>query len=163
MTKVLNVAQYIYDYYLSRTKDQIDELKLHKLLYFCQREKLALVNEPLFEEPMEGWIHGPVSTETRAYYEKNYGINYDTEPLSNEDAYIVRNVVEQYGGIASWQLRDMSHNEISWKNSRIGLSDNERGNKEIQINDIRRDAEKIRPFDNVWGMYYDDFDDIEVE
>lgn len=160
MTKVLNVAQYIYDYYLETTKDKIDELKLHKLLYFCQREKLALVNEPLFEEDMEGWVHGPVSTETRAYYVHESGINYNTESLSDEDAYIVRNIIEQYGNIASWRLRDMSHEEISWKNSRLGLTDNERGNRKIKLEDIKKDAEKVRPFDSVWGMYYDEFDDI---
>ena len=50
MTKILDVAQYIYDYYKEITGENIDEMKLHKLLYFCQREKLALLDEPMFKE-----------------------------------------------------------------------------------------------------------------
>lgn len=161
MAKVLDVAQYIYDYYFSVTHELIDELKLHKLLYFCQREKLALLNEPLFSEPMEGWIHGPVSVETRKYYERETGINCNTDKLSDNDEYIVRNVIMQYGGLASWKLRNMSHEELSWKNSRKGLSDGQKGNRIINLDDIRKDAEKVRPYDSVWDMYYDEFEDIE--
>ena len=160
MANVLDVAQYVYDYYLEMAKEKIDELKLHKLLYFCQREKLALMNETLFDEPMEGWIHGPVSVETRNHFNKDKGIDLSTAPLSEEDKYIIRNVLIQYGDIASWQLRNMSHKEISWKNSRKGLRSDERGDKELSIEDIRKDAEKVRPYDSLWDMYYDEFDDI---
>ena len=28
--------------------------------------------------------------------------------------------------------------------------------------DIKKDAEKVRPYDHVWDMYYDEFEDIEA-
>lgn len=161
MENVLNVAQFIYDEYLKETGECIDELKLQKLLYFAQRESLAINNEVLFAEPMEGWIHGPVSPLVRTYYTEMSGINYPTEEISAESQYIVTNVLSGYGAIASWKLRNLSHEELSWKNSRIGLLPNERGNREICVDDIRKDAQKVRPFDYVWGMYYDEFDDVE--
>ena len=161
MSKILDVAQYIYDYYKELTQEQIDELKLQKLLYFCQREKLALMNEPLFNDEMQGWIHGPVSPLVRSYYDKTEGIMTDVSTLSDEDRYIIRNVINQYGNIASWKLRNMSHDEYSWQQSRIGLLPNQRGSKVISIDDIRLDADKVRPFDYQWGMYYDEFEDVE--
>ena len=32
----------------------------------------------------------------------------------------------------------------------------------MSIGDIRKDAEKARPYDSVWDMYYDEFDDAEI-
>lgn len=29
------------------------------------------------------------------------------------------------------------------------------------LEDIRKDAEKVRPYDSVWDMYYDEFDELE--
>lgn len=39
----------------------LEEMKLHKLLYFVQRESLAITGNPLFAEPFEGWILESVS------------------------------------------------------------------------------------------------------
>lgn len=38
MEKLLNVAGYIYQRYEKDFGNEIDEMKLHKLLYFSQRE-----------------------------------------------------------------------------------------------------------------------------
>lgn len=161
MTSILDVAQYLYGYYEERTGDKIDELKLQKLLYFIQRESIALTSKPMFNECFEGWIHGPVSTEVRKRFDKAHGIVYETQKLSEQDAYIVRNVFEQYGYYDSWYLRNLSHEEISWKNSRIGIPEKKPGSVELKIEDIYIDAKKVRPYDAMWDMYYDEFDDME--
>ena len=59
------------------------------------------------------------------------------------------------------QLRDLSHQELSWKNSRRGLLSKDRGSREISIDDIKEDSKKVRPFDYTWGMYYDEFEDYD--
>lgn len=163
MERIIDVAQYLYDEYHRETGETIDELKLHKLLYFVQRESLAITDEPLFSEPFEGWVHGPVSIDVRKYYDRDLGMNTKTNDISSEAKRIVNNILQQYGHIASWKLRDMSHSELSWKNSRRGLSERDRGNKDISIDDIREDSKKVRPFDYTWGMYYDEFEDAEKE
>ena len=56
--KSIGCTQYIMDEYKKMTGETIDEMKLHKLLYFSQRECLALTNKPLFEEQLEGWKYG---------------------------------------------------------------------------------------------------------
>lgn len=58
--------------------------------------------------------------------------------------------------------RHRSGSFLTWKNSRKGLKKDDNGRVLISIDDIRKDAEKIRPYDSVWDMYYDEFDDAEV-
>ena len=161
MSKILDVAQYICAYYRELSNEPIDEMKLHKLLYFAQREKLALLDEPLFTEELQGWIHGPVSPCVRANFERAEGIVVATSQISDEEKYIINNVMHQYCSLASWKLRELSHQEISWQKSRKGLGLNDRGNQPLLLEDIREDAKKVKPFDSVWGMYYEDFDDEE--
>lgn len=159
MEKILNVAQYIFVEYKRRTGETIDQMKLHKLLYFSQRETLAILGEPLFNEDIEGWKYGPVSKTVRINFNKNKGIEGQTEDIDSESKYIINNVILEYGALASWRLSQISHSEISWKNSRIGLLDNENGNNIMKLDDIRQDAKKVRPYDHIWDMYYDEFED----
>lgn len=158
MEKVLNVAQYIYEEYKRITGEVIDEMKLHKLLYFAQRESLAITNSPLFEGDFEGWKYGPVCKEIRTSITPD-GIMDATDNISDECKYVINNVIHQYGSLASWKLSQLSHRETSWRNARAGLGEEEKGNIKIKLDDIREDAKKVRPYDHVWDMYYDEFED----
>ena len=66
----------------------------------------------------------------------------------------------EYGSLASWKLSDITHKENSWLNSRIGLKKDKNGNKKIELEDIREDAKKVRPYNHIWDMYYDEFEDV---
>ena len=48
MMGILQVASYIYKRYMDDFGVRIDEMKLHKLLYFTQRECLIQKGEPMF-------------------------------------------------------------------------------------------------------------------
>ena len=162
MERIIDVAQYIYDEYKRQSGEVIDEMKLHKLLYFSQRENLAITNEPMFPETFEGWKYGPVSKDVRALYTED-GMYYENRrTLSAEASYIVKNVILQYGGLASWKLSEILHKEISWQNARKNLVAGENGSEPLSIDDIRKDAEKVRTFDSMYDMYYDEFEDAEV-
>ena len=105
----------------------------------------------------------PVINSQNWYYEYFWnrdGINADTKDIKNESKYIINNVILEYGALASWKLSKISHKEISWINSRKGLKDGENGNRKIKLEDIREDAKKVRPYDYVWDMYYDEFEDV---
>lgn len=162
MERIIDVSQYIYNEYKKQSGEAIDEMKLHKLLYLAQRECLAITGEPLFKEDFEGWKYGPVSKEVRMYYTVDGMHCKKLREISAQSAYIVKNVIIQYGALASWKLSDISHNEISWKNSREGIADGENGDRKLLIDDIRKDAEKVRPYDAIYDMYYDEFEDAEV-
>lgn len=160
MEKILNVAQYIFDAYKRVSGVVIDEMKMHKLLYLAQRETYAVLGKPLFKEDMEGWKYGPVSPEVRAYLTAD-GIAAKTEPVSAESAYIINNVIEEYGAYESWKLSEITHQESSWRRARKGLSDTDPGNTPLEKSAIQEDAKKVRPYDHVWDMYYDEFDDLQ--
>lgn len=57
----------------------------------------------------------------------------------------------------------MSHKEQSWIKPEGGLGPEEVGNVPLSLEDIQRDAEKVRPYDHMWDMYYDEFEDLEAE
>ena len=162
MERVLDVAQFIFDEYKKESGREIDEMKLHKLLYFSQRECLAVLNKPMFNECFQGWKYGPVCPVIRGNYTED-GIYAETLPVSDESAYIIKNVIAQYGFIESWKLSKMTHKEISWLNSRKGLKDGENGSEELLIDDIAIDAQKVRPYDSIWDMYYDEFEDGDIQ
>ena len=161
MEKIINVAQYVFTEYKRITGEVIDEMKLHKLLYFAQRESLAITNEPLFEGEFEGWKYGPVCKEIRNSITRDGIIDYDSD-ISDDCKYILNNIILEYGSLASWKLSEITHNEKSWLNARVGLEDGENGNKKIKLEDIRTDAKKVRPYDHVWDMYYDEFENAEM-
>ena len=161
MEKIINVAQYIFNEYKRVTEEIIDEMKLQKLLYFSQRETFAILNQPLFNEVFEGWKYGPVSREVRTVFTED-GINAQTEDIKSESKYIINNIIQEYGALASWKLSALTHKETSWLNSRKGLKKEENGNVEIKMEDIKEDAKKVRPYDYMWDMYYDEFEDYEV-
>lgn len=162
MDQVINVAQYVFDQYKKVTGEVIDEMKLHKLLYFAQRESLAITNKPLFKGEFEGWKYGPVCKEIRNSITPD-GIIDANEEISDESKYIINNVILEYGSLASWKLSELSHKESSWKNARIGLKDGDNGNRKLKLEDIREDAKKVRPYDHMWDMYYDEFEDEVME
>lgn len=163
MEKILDVAKYIFDKYSEISGEAIDEMKLHKLLYFVQRESLAITGKPMFLETFEGWKYGPVCRQVREHYTPDE-IFYDSpQRIKPGNAYIVNNIMEQYASIESWKLSELSHQELSWRNARQGLDENQNGSKLLLIDDIKKDAQKVRPYDSVWDMYYDEFEDLEAE
>ena len=160
MDNIVSVANYIIQRYQELAHEPLDEMKLHKLLYFTQRETFAVLGKPAFDGDFEGWKYGPVSREVRNDY-YNGEITVPTSPVSEDIQYIASNVISEYGALASWKLSELSHLETSWINARKGLSPSENGTVKLSLDDIRKDSEKVRPYDHLWDMYYDEFDDAD--
>ena len=159
MNRIVDVAAYIVKRYREITGETFenDEMKLQKLLYFTQREAFAVIGRQAFEGTLEGWKYGPVSREVRASFCKGE-IIVPTAEISDEIQYIANNVILEYGSLASWKLSELSHRDLSWRNARRGLAPDENGEVPLTLEDIKMDAEKIRPYDHVWDMYYDEFE-----
>jgi len=161
MERICDVAQYIFNEYRRVSNQIIDEMKLQKLLYFSQRESLAILGRPMFKEKFEGWKFGPMCRTIRAHYtETEQGMDIECNDISFENSYIVRNIIAEYGIIESWELSKISHREISWKNARRRLKPDENGEIPLELSDIMKDAAKVRPYDHLWDMHYDEFDNI---
>lgn len=142
MENMRNVAGYIATRYKDEYKADIDEMKLHKLMYFAQRESYVMYDEPLFKGTFYGWKFGPILKEVRKLYKEG---NLSFEGAVNERFKVLMDeVFKRYASKDSWSLSRLTHGELSWKNSRIGVAENEPGDKPISESDIVLDAKRIK-------------------
>ena len=103
----------------------ISNLKLQKLLYYAQGCFLAITGEPLFDDSILAWQHGPVVPNVYHEYKK-YGSNgiefdedFDSSTFTKEENEILSEVYKTFGQYSAWKLRNMTHNEEPWKNTKI--------------------------------------------
>lgn len=144
MVEVLKVASYICKRYFAEFGEHIDEMKLHKLLYFTQRECLVQLGEPMFDAKFKAWKYGPVMLEIRQHY-KDETLTMPLSTTSIEKYRKVFDVIfEQYAPKKSWSLSTLSHGEFSWKQARVGYSLYDSCDVDMETSDIRKDAERIR-------------------
>ena len=144
---------------ITRSEFGSSELKLHKLMYFAQRQSLALTGKPLFCDEFEGWIHGPVLPDLRFFFDFSFTTTISSNSLNDTEEYIIDNVISEYGSLAAWALRDLTHKESAWLKSREGLSNDDHGSVKIPLEDIITDAKKVRLYDHQYDMYIDEFSD----
>ena len=85
MEDVVKIASYIADRYQSEFGTMIDEMKLHKLLYFTQRESIIQTGAPMFQTLFEAWKYGPVLVEIRPYYKSDS--LHETLPITFVQSY----------------------------------------------------------------------------
>jgi uncharacterized phage-associated protein len=105
--------------------DIISNLKLQKLLYYCQGVNLAVYKQPLFKEDLFAWQYGPVVSEVYHKY-KTYGsssINENIDDLIDIDTQsedLIKEVYEVYGQYSALKLMNMTHKESPWNETKIG-------------------------------------------
>ncbi len=155
MNSILYVAGIIKEKFRRMYGHKIEEIRLHKLLYFAQKESYIVYERPLFEEDMEGWIYGPVSTAVRAHFDVIPEVA-SIDAATNE---IVDNVLVRYGGYSISSLIEATHKENAWRKSRNGLLANERGVGIIKKDDIAGSVRNEMAVCELWGCEYDEFED----
>lgn len=122
--------------------DLVTNLKLQKLLYYAQAWHLVFYDEPLFNERFEAWVHGPVQPDVYRDF-KQFGwnpITYDPGDIRLDET-IKRHldeVMEVYGGISSYNLERLTHQEDPWKNARRGIPKDEPSNAVISLEDMKQ-------------------------
>lgn len=144
MEKLREVASYICMRYQKDYGKRIDEMKLHKLLYFAQRECLVQLCTPLFPEKFQAWKYGPVLVSVRHLYKEELLDTPLTEKTVRKYAEVFEKVFSQYAVKDSWSLSALTHGEYSWKHARQGVPDGENCTNEMDIDDIRVDAQRIK-------------------
>ena len=112
-----------------------EPLKLQKLLYLAQGYSYAFHDRPLFNEELEGWVHGPVVRDVY-YLFKNYqynsiDINYEIDELDEEALDVLNYVIDNFSKYDSKFLEKLSHEQDPWILSRNGLDPDERSDKTI--------------------------------
>jgi len=144
MVNVNSVASYIFERYKSEFGATIDEMKLHKLLYFAQRESIIQTGNPLFDATFRGWKYGPILKEIRELYKNGSFAPAVSGSDVSEMKPIVDAVFEQYAKKDSWSLSRLTHGEYSWRKSREGIPENINSDRPINVDDIRVDADRVK-------------------
>lgn len=148
---VVSTANIVADYILSKVN--CTHKKLQKLLYFSYQWYLYVNNDTvdclenkLFAEPFEAWVHGPVIRDIYYRFARYRGADivnmHVNRKLDKEVSNCIDNVLEVYGDYSANELELLSHMESSWKNKRIGLDKYEICSEELDDRDIYTDCEK---------------------
>lgn len=118
-----DVAKYFLSLADSEAGDLISNLKLQKLIYYAQGFHLAIFDEPLFDERIEAWTHGPVVPDLYHAY-KGYGSDaipcpdeIDLDKYSIAHRELLDEVYKVFGQFSAWKLRNMTHEESPWVNA----------------------------------------------
>jgi len=99
----------------------ITNLKLQKLLYYAQGFFLAAFREPLFDERLYAWQHGPVVPSVWREYKDNGSTpipapdGFEVEAFDDRVREHLDEVWRLFGQFSAWKLRNMTHDEPPWK------------------------------------------------
>ena len=144
MVSVVKIASYICDRYFKEVGERIDEMKLHKLLYFMQRECIVQTGEPLFPEVLHAWKYGPVMPEIRQLYKHDQLHSMPSEDDVIKYKSVFDEVFGEYAKSKPMTLVSISHGELSWKRARKGYTKYESSDVPMKLDDIREDAERYK-------------------
>ena len=104
--------------------EYISNLKLQKLLYYAQGSFLAVTGEPLFDDDIVAWQHGPVVESVYHIYKKNgangipFDEDFDFSNFTESENDLLKEVYNTFGQYSAWKLRNMTHNETPWKSTK---------------------------------------------
>ena len=144
MIDVIKIASYIYNRYKKEMNTEIDEMKIHKLLYFSQRECIIRTGKPMFSERFAAWKYGPVIVKVRNLYKTNSLTDIPTDdeiaPFKESLDFVFKN----YATKDSWSLSILTHGESSWQKARAGYGEEEHCDELLDIDVIKKDAERMK-------------------
>jgi uncharacterized phage-associated protein len=146
MAKAYDVAKYFIR--LAGAEDEPDplsHLRVQKLLYYAQGWSLALRKKPLFHDKIEAWPHGPVVPNVYNHFSKYKSdvipadkFNSSKINLTKDERELVQAVWNEYKKFSAIKLREMTHKEPPWKETRKGREAGERSTKEITQTDLKK-------------------------
>lgn len=132
MATVFDVAQYILE-----KAGKISTMKLQKLCYYSQAWALAWTEKPLFAEPFQAWVNGPVCPDLFQLHKGKFMVSSadllqgDTAMLTPDQKDTIDRVMGYYGAWEPYELREQTHSEKPWKDARKGLADDEPSDRVI--------------------------------
>ena len=145
MENTMSVAMALDSMFYEKNGKHMDEMRMHKLMYFAQRESLMYNKEPLFDATFYGWKYGPVLKEVRNQFKKDLNLEELTklkDSVADDTKKLLESVFDRYGSLSSWKLSALSHEEFSWKMARSGLNYEDNGDVPLLLNAMKVDAQR---------------------
>ena len=144
MEDVVKVASYICNRYQKEFGTRIDEMKLHKLLYFTQRECIVQTGKPMFDATFHAWLYGPVLPGIRSLYKHDMLHDMPSEEFVTKFLPIFDEVFKELAPTKSVMLSTISHGELSWKRARVGYGKYDESDVPMKLEDIIEDADRYK-------------------
>ncbi len=123
--------------YILKKQGEMSAMKLQKLVYYSQAWSLVWDEKPLFRAQIEAWANGPV---VPVLYQKHRGQfslkawpDGDWKKITGEAKKTIDSVLKFYGDKTGHWLSELTHKEHPWRDARVGLSDDDRCNREITL------------------------------
>ncbi len=120
--------------------DPISNLKLQKLLYYCQGWFLALNFQRLFSDPIEAWIRGPVVRSVWQQYKthawKPINAPIDRPQVSALVEAFLEEVIDVYGDMSAYTLESPTQRKAPWLKARGSLAPNANSSQVISVEDM---------------------------
>lgn len=121
---IIDLSNYVIRY-LKRKGQNINHLKLQKLLYYIEAWNMVFLDGQIFSDDIEAWQHGPVVRSVWDYFKK-HSILYDELPvcetcdciMSDEQRDVVNDVLDEYGDKTGYYLENLTHSEEPWRRAR---------------------------------------------
>lgn len=139
MVDVLKIASYIGQRYECQFGVRIDEIKLHILLYFIQRECMVQTDSPLFEDTFVAKTFGPYLPAVHTAYVHETLTEYMPESSLEKYQQVLDKVYASLVVKSTRSLSNLVHGEYSWQ---VAMACGE--GAPIHIADIYKDAKKFR-------------------
>jgi uncharacterized phage-associated protein len=131
------------------TGQTVDPLKLQKLLYYIQAWSLVIRGQPIYLEPLEAWVHGPVVPPVYRHY-RCHGYRSillsddppgrpeddDVSSLNPDEVAVIDLICETYGKKTGAFLEELTHSENPWIQARSGLKGLQRSNRKISLKEM---------------------------
>jgi uncharacterized phage-associated protein len=123
MADVRDVAKFILSLADTDADECISNMKLQKLLYYCQGFCLVMLGRKLFPDPILRWDHGPVVRTIWEDYNRygagaiDYPTGFDASQIGPDEKHVINEIYSLYGQYSAWGLRNMTHDEPPWQNT----------------------------------------------
>lgn len=107
-------------------KQPITNLKLQKVLFYIQAKSFLMRGEPIFQDDIEAWRHGPVVRDVyNTFYpfiafpldENDIIVKQNLPELDGTSFYIVYSTVKETIPYSAWELVDKTKKTRVWKDS----------------------------------------------
>ena len=147
----VTTANKVADYFLCFCRehgDYLTNLKLQKLVYYAQAWHLALSGKPLFDDEIQAWIHGPVIPTVYQRFKKcgydPIGIQVEAPDFDVKIKKYLAKIFDVFGKFTAWDLQQMTHQELPWRNARKGLAPDEPSSNAISLDDMMSFYRKLK-------------------
>lgn len=120
MANVIDVAKYFISLSQESSKYAITPLKLQKLIYYAQGFYLKGNKDPLFNDDLLAWDHGPVNREVYDEYKKykyhpipKESFDYNGK-LTEKEKIAIDEAWREFGDLGGKALEELTHQEDPW-------------------------------------------------